>query len=127
MKTSGNFQWMTLVVPKVLQLRRKRKHLASLQSSIRKVPSELGDLYENLLDTIDKNDRLEALLLMQWVCFAIRPLQLEELRIAMIVDVDTSHLFSSIKPHQNTRKQVKTWKSEFATFLETMGVKKLSN
>ena len=45
MKASGNFQWATLVVPKVLQLRRKRKPLASLQASIRKIPSELGELY----------------------------------------------------------------------------------
>ena len=73
MKASGNFQWVTLLVPKVLQLRRKRRPLASLQASIRKIPSELGELYENLLDTIDKDDRLRNLLLMQWICFAIRP------------------------------------------------------
>ena len=106
MKASGNFQWVTSVVPKVLQLRRKRKHLASLQASIRKMPSELGELYENLLDTIDKDDRLETLLLMQWVCFAIRPLSLEELRIAKVVDVDTSH--TSIQQCKNTPEYAET-------------------
>ena len=105
MKTSGNFQWMTLVVPKVLQLRKKRKHLASLEASIRKVPSKLGDLYKNLLDTIDKDDRLETLL-MEWVCFATRPLPLEELRIAMVVDVDTS--YTSIQQCKNTPEYAET-------------------
>lgn len=103
MKASGNFHWVTLVVPKVLQLRRKRKPLASLQASIRKIPSEIGERYENFLDTIDKDDRLRTLLL---ICFAVRPLSLEELRIAMVIDGDTSR--TSIQQCKNTPEYAET-------------------
>ena len=43
---------------------------------------------------------------MQWICFAIRPLTLEELRITMVVDADTSH--TSVQHCKNTPEYAKT-------------------
>jgi hypothetical protein len=59
--------------------------LGVIQSKILECPRELDDLYEGLLKTIDNNELQEACALFRWICFAVRPLSLSELRIAMTV------------------------------------------
>ena len=90
-KASGNFQWVTLVVPEVLKVFRKGRSLPSMQASIHKLPSALDEMYGRLLDDIDSEDVEQALHLLQWICFSFEPLSLEELRIVMVVDVYSPH------------------------------------
>lgn len=85
------FQRVALVVPQVILLNKKGKSLASIQKVLQKIPTELDDLYHELLQSIDEDEKPQSLQLMQWICFAQRHLSLEELRFAMIVDADTPH------------------------------------
>lgn len=91
-RASGNFQWVKLVIEKVSQLLRKGKPLQKIQNMISSLPAELSRLYEGFLTNIEESDKLQSLKLLQWICFALRPLSLSELRLAMAVDEDTACL-----------------------------------
>ena len=82
------FQWLALVVPKVLVLYGKGKSMKDIQKYLLQFPTELGALYQEILRRIDQEDVSESLQLMQWICFAQRPLSLEELRYAMAIHTD---------------------------------------
>ena len=87
----GNFQWVTLVTQKVFQLLRKGKSSPAIQVMISRLPAELSILYEGFLANIEESDRPQSLKLLQWICFAMRPLSLSELRFAMAMDEDTTY------------------------------------
>jgi hypothetical protein len=56
---------------------------------IRKVPTELSALYEDILQSLikeNKEDGVQALQILRWITFAARPLSLEELRYAVVTD-----------------------------------------
>ena len=91
----GIFQWVALVVEIVLKLRRYKKNMDTILKRIRETPTDLHNLYHNIFQTIPDEDRPKALKLMQWVCFAARPLSLSELHIALILDMNS--VFTSIK------------------------------
>ncbi|KAJ5877420.1 hypothetical protein N7455_000885 [Penicillium solitum] len=61
-----------------------------IKSELLECPQELDRLYEGLLGDIQDDELLEACTLFQWVCFAIRSLSLDELRIAMTVHLSGS-------------------------------------
>jgi ankyrin repeat protein len=86
----GVFQWVVLVIPKVLSLHRKGKGLGTIRSHIQATPRELYDLYQSLLKFSEEEDRLESLRLLEWICFATRPLTLQELQHAMAVSASES-------------------------------------
>jgi NACHT domain len=88
-KANGVFQWVVLVVPSVLDLHWDGKSMKAIRQEIRKIPAELDSLYQDILERI--KDRTQSLQLMQWICFAKRPLLLEELRFAMAIDADTPY------------------------------------
>jgi ankyrin repeat protein len=90
-RASGSFQWVTLVVPRICQLHRKGKSLRVIQSHIEKIPAELNNLYRQLLESIEEESVSQSLHIMQWICFATRPLTLDELRHAIAVDADTPY------------------------------------
>jgi Ankyrin repeats (3 copies)/NACHT domain len=90
-RASGSFQWVVLVISRVCELYRKGKPLKFIQTHIQKTPPELNSLYRELLQSIEEESISQSLQLMQWICFAIRPLTLDELRHAIAVDVDTSY------------------------------------
>ena len=85
-KASGTFQWVKLVTNIAIQLERRGKDPKTIQSRIEFLPRELDDLYHELLSTLDEYDKPRTLLLMQWIYYAMRPLTLQELRIAMAID-----------------------------------------
>ncbi len=101
-KSSGNFQWTVLVLPKVVDLYRNGYPLKIIKSRIQAIPSELEELYQELLKGIPDEDLPHSLRLMQWICFALRPLSLEELRFATIVDANTP--YQSISDCQNAEE-----------------------
>ena len=101
-KSSGNFQWTVLVLPKVVDLYGNGYPLKIIKSHIQAIPSELEELYQELLKEIPDEDLPHSLRLMQWICFALRPLSLEELRFATIVDANTP--YQSISDCQNAEE-----------------------
>ena len=88
-KASGVFQWVILVIRIILKLNDDGANLRKIHQKIEELPDKLEDLYKDVLSKIE--DRARAVQLMQWVCFAQRPLSLKELRFAMVIDATTSY------------------------------------
>lgn len=87
-RASGIFQWVVLVVLKVLKLDMEGKNMQYILNEIRKIPEELDSLYREILQSINDEDQLQSLQLMQWICFAERPLTLTQLRFAMMINAE---------------------------------------
>ncbi|KAH8652942.1 hypothetical protein BGZ61DRAFT_374463, partial [Ilyonectria robusta] len=83
-RSEGVFLWAWLVVNQVLKLHREGVGLKKIEAEIRSVPQELDNLYRELIQNMGS----DSLKLIQWICFATRPLSLDELRWAMIVETD---------------------------------------
>ncbi|KAI8649863.1 hypothetical protein NCS56_01437100 [Fusarium sp. Ph1] len=79
--------WAWLVVKQVLSLEREGARLKKIEAATLSVPQELDALYRDLIRNIGP----DSLKLIQWICFATRPLSLDELRWAMLVDADCPH------------------------------------
>ena len=90
-RSAGNFQWVALVTPRVIQSYKNGKTLTAICVLIRMLPSELANLYEEIIGRIEPDVMAQALHLFQWICFAFRPLSLQELREAIALDIHTSH------------------------------------
>ncbi|KAJ4247081.1 hypothetical protein NW762_013219 [Fusarium torreyae] len=75
----GVFLWAFLVVKKVLDL--DRQHTASeiIEAEVRKVPQTLDELYIEMVQKMDQH----SIALTECICFALRPLSLEELHYAI--------------------------------------------
>ncbi|KAI8674488.1 hypothetical protein NCS57_00346700 [Fusarium keratoplasticum] len=86
-RADGVFLWAWLIVKQVLDLEREGVGIKSIEAKIRSVPQELDALYCELI----RNMGSESLKLVQWICFATRPLSLNELRWAMLIDADCPH------------------------------------
>jgi hypothetical protein len=82
---------LSLVVPQILRQRRRGKALHELPAILRKIPPELYDLYGTIIQSLSKEDLPRSVRLLQWICFARRPLTLGELRCAMNVDTGSPH------------------------------------
>ena len=83
-KATNNFLWATLVINGVIVRCEEGHRSQLLLKYISSVPQELGQLYRELLQGV--ND--ESVKLLEWVCFAVEPLSLGELRYAMVMDTD---------------------------------------
>ena len=83
-KASGIFQWVDLVVSRILSLHKRGRSMKNIRNTLLRIPKELNELYRTILETIADEDRPQALHLMQWVCLATRSLSLTELRFAMV-------------------------------------------
>ena len=103
-KAKGVFQWVVLVVSSVLELHWEGESREAIRKKIQETPTELGSLYQDILGRI--KDRSRSLQLMQWIYFARRPLSLEELRLAMAVDVDTP--YGSLRECQESEAYAET-------------------
>jgi len=101
-RSFGNFQWTVLVLSEVVDLCRNGYPLKTIKRRIQAIPSELEELYQELLKGILDEDLPHSLRLMQWICFALRPLSLKELRFATIVDANTP--YQSIGDCQNAEE-----------------------
>ncbi|PON27255.1 hypothetical protein TGAM01_v203636 [Trichoderma gamsii] len=82
-RASGVFLWTQLVVKKVQGLELDGDGPNKIEATIRSTPEGLHELYKELI----KGMTSSSLRLIQWVCFAARPLSTEELRWAMVIDV----------------------------------------
>jgi len=104
-KSHGNFQWVVLVVPRVLQMCRRGRY-REIKKIIQAIPSDLGELYKSLLEEVTDDDLPRTLKLIQWICFAQEPLSLGELRIATVVDMNTP--YRSIRECQEDERYADT-------------------
>ena len=84
-KASRIFQWVVLIIPLIIEADKNGASVKKIRQNIEEIPGELGDLYGHILSRIE--DQKRAAQLMQWVCFALWPLSLKELRYAMVVDL----------------------------------------
>jgi hypothetical protein len=88
-RAEGVFMWARLVVERVLKLDLDGAELKEIEEKVESIPRKLEKLYLGLVQSMNRNSA--TLKLIQWICFATRPLSLDELRWAMIVDADCSH------------------------------------
>ncbi|KAI8663498.1 NACHT-sigma domain-containing protein [Fusarium keratoplasticum] len=86
-RANGVFLWARLVVKRILDLELEGAGLKQIEAVILSVPQELDALYRQLIQSMSP----DSLKLIQWICFATRPLSLEELRWAMLVEADCPH------------------------------------
>ena len=101
-KASGTFQWVALVCSKVLVSRKRGKPMKEIEKSVQRMPPDLEDLYESLLQSLDQEDKPLMLRLMQWILFAVRPLSALELREAMILSPHSP--YTSLRECQNAQE-----------------------
>jgi hypothetical protein len=76
-----------VVVPIVVEAINDGRPMSDIYQEIERAPAELFTLYEHILKNIIKvRNSHETFFLMQWVCFAARPLSLTELRYALALN-----------------------------------------
>ena len=80
---SGVFLWVELVIGVLIRAIEDGKLMKDLKDILQDVPESLGALFSGLLETLAQNERVEALRLVQWVLLAKRPLNPEELCLAI--------------------------------------------
>ena len=103
-KASSIFQWVVLIIRIIIEADVDGVSVREIRQMIKKIPNELGSLYDYILSQIKNQKR--AAQMMQWVCFALRPLSLNELRYAMVVDITND--FNSLEECQGSVNFAKT-------------------
>src|SRR3569833_939583 len=71
---TGVFMWARLVVDQALVLDNEGVGLKKIEKKINAIPQELDELYRELIQGMD--EKPASLKLIQWICFATRPLSL---------------------------------------------------
>ncbi|KAF2497384.1 hypothetical protein BU16DRAFT_456678, partial [Lophium mytilinum] len=99
-KASGIFMWVVLVV-RILNKEHDAGNMHVLQRRLRETPSDLHDLFRDIL-TRDSDNQGELVLCVQWVLFSKRPLSPVELYYAILFGVEPDTL-STWVPNKITR------------------------
>ena len=76
-RPNGVFQWVVLVVPRIISQCRKGKNFTGDPSQDQEtpwLPQEPRELYHRILEDIPDNERPCSLRSMWWICFALEPL-----------------------------------------------------
>lgn len=90
-KKPSNFLWVKLVTDQVHSWIMKDEPVQIILNKVVSLPIGLDDLYEVIFNQIDESDLKQSLKLFQWISFALRPLSLQEMRVAMTLDEDLLH------------------------------------
>jgi Ankyrin repeats (3 copies)/Ankyrin repeat/NACHT domain len=85
-RAKGVFMWACLVVQRFQEMRAEGESYSVIEKEIDKTLPDLEELYTKIVQ--DMKSRSASLRLLRWICFAIRPLSLEELRWAMVIDAN---------------------------------------
>lgn len=99
-RAEGVFVWARLIVPRVLSLERRGENWKKIKREIENTPRAVEDLYRSLLRKVETDPN--SLKLIKWICFAMEPLTLDELRWAMVVDHDHSNEPASLDHYEKT-------------------------
>ncbi|KAK5057648.1 hypothetical protein LTR84_011649 [Exophiala bonariae] len=82
-KANGVFLWSVLVVDKIKKLADKGFPIPKISRMIDDMPTELNELYRNILATLDPDLNEDGLAMISCVLFALEPLEVESLRVMM--------------------------------------------
>jgi len=85
------FQWVVLVLRRIVGMCSDGKTLCQCLEALLRTPQDLNDLYETIIQSLNGRDPGQSLKLLQWICFALRPLSIAELRCAMNVDANPAY------------------------------------
>ncbi|KAJ2977210.1 hypothetical protein NUW58_g7879 [Xylaria curta] len=88
-RASGVFIWTRLVIERILDLEREGMGWEEIEAEVNVIPDELDDLYQALVRDMKKNPA--SLKLIQWICFAKKPISLDALQWAMAIDIKCPH------------------------------------
>ncbi|KAL4725656.1 hypothetical protein ACLX1H_007806 [Fusarium chlamydosporum] len=94
---NGNFLWVTIVVPKVLTMHHGRR--PDLLAEVRKIPRRIEEYYATVISCLAKETCAISLKFFQWVCFATKPLDVQEIRFAINIIPDKRYLSFEDLPH----------------------------
>ncbi|KAF4551972.1 Ankyrin repeat-containing protein 2 [Elsinoe fawcettii] len=85
-RASGVFQWVNLVVERISEMDQNGEGPNAMLREITNLPDELRGIYSGLINRTSRSTATDALYLMQWVCYAARPLSLDELRVVLVLE-----------------------------------------
>lgn len=83
---SGIFQWAVIVVEKARVLNEHIESPKHILKELEHLPQGLDKLYEKSFTAMDIDNRPQSMRLLRWICFAQRPLFVEELHDAPLFD-----------------------------------------
>jgi ankyrin repeat protein len=89
-RASGVFLWVVLVV-QMLNQAYDHGQIYALRKRLREIPTDLDDLFVDIL-TRDNKNKEELILCLQWILYAQRPLKRAELYFAIISGIETAEL-----------------------------------
>ncbi|KAK4198212.1 ankyrin repeat-containing domain protein [Triangularia verruculosa] len=89
-RSQNVFQWVILVIPRIIWLFQESNSLSQMLVIIDKIPQEVHDLYNDIILDIMRKQPAQSLKLFQWVCFGFKPFSVSEIRCAMNVDAIAS-------------------------------------
>ncbi|KAM3459901.1 hypothetical protein MY5147_007441 [Beauveria neobassiana] len=87
-RAAGLFLWAALVVDRAHTMHRHGRGLVSIRRMIHDTPAKLAALYRQMLDELAAEERPLTRKLFQWMCFAKRPMKVDELKWALIVGAE---------------------------------------
>ena len=109
-RSMGVFQWVALVVRRLLNSHAGGDTLRQLRRKLQEIPQDLDDLYTTILEELKAKDGPRSLKLFQWLCFAYKPLSVSELQWAMNIDADPTYKslaqWEDSEDHIETEKQM---------------------
>ncbi|KAL2196937.1 prion-inhibition and propagation-domain-containing protein [Corynascus similis CBS 632.67] len=85
-RCEGQFLWLKMQEQNL----KAWKNLGQLQRALEGTPTELDHIYKRNWDRIERSDRAVALL--RWAAFALRPLTVDEIVEAVLIDEDCEDL-----------------------------------
>jgi len=97
-RAMGVFQWVFLVTKRIGPLLGEDKDFVLREVS--RLPSQLSDLYEEMLNQLPNEDLEMAIRVLRWITFSYIPLSIQELRFA--IAADPHRLVESIKDLQTS-------------------------
>jgi hypothetical protein len=77
----GMFLWVSLILHDIKSCKNTKR--STIQKKLEALPRTLPEVYKNILCKIEPADQPNANTILQWVAWAMRPLSLQELRVAI--------------------------------------------
>ncbi|KAK8137431.1 hypothetical protein PG984_002924 [Apiospora sp. TS-2023a] len=93
-RAHGSFQWVRLVTSRALRHYGEVHNLQKIKEKIEELPTTLSKLYEQITLNLRRERCDQSLKLFQWLCFAKRPLTVDEIRAAMAIVPDPKYVMA---------------------------------
>jgi len=97
-RASGFFAWASLAIKTVFRLAADCKPFPEIKAKLSELPVSLKDFYEQIILSVsDNNDKFKFLSLIRWVSYDQRPLTVEEMQDAILIETSLSSSQKSIQ------------------------------